>query len=346
MIMKYYLAPMEGITTYVFRHAYHKVYRPMDKYFTPFIVPHTQKGMSAHEWSELNPENNAGMHVVPQVLTNNAADFVKTAKMLYDYGNTVVNLNLGCPSKTVVSKGRGSGFLDDPGVLDRFFDDVFMKIDKKVSVKTRIGLESPLEFEDILKVYEKYPLSELIIHPRLQTDYYKNTPNWEVFQEAVDHSHHKLCYNGDIFSVEDYRRFMERFPQIDCIMLGRGIVAYPDLVEQIERECAIEVDRAGLNILENVSKMDVGLSTCVDDNMRADKADDAEKYRKLRMFHDLLLEGYKESMSGDRNVLFKMKEFWSYCQHNFPEQPKLWKKIKKCEKLVVYDSLIEEVFSN
>ena len=151
MIMKYYLAPMEGITTYVFRHAYHKVYRPMDKYFTPFIVPHTQKGMSAHEWSELNPENNAGMHVVPQVLTNNAADFVKTAKMLYDYGYTEVNLNLGCPSKTVVSKGRGSGFLDDPGVLDRFFDDVFMKIDKKVSVKTRIGLESPLEFEDILK---------------------------------------------------------------------------------------------------------------------------------------------------------------------------------------------------
>ena len=93
--MKYYLAPMEGITTYVFRHAYHKVYRPMDKYFTPFIVPHTQKGMSAHEWSELNPENNAGMHVVPQVLTNNAADFVKTAKMLYAYGYTEVNLNLG-----------------------------------------------------------------------------------------------------------------------------------------------------------------------------------------------------------------------------------------------------------
>lgn len=312
--MKYYLAPLEGITTYVFRHAYHKIYRPMDKYFTPFIVPHTQKGMSEREWSELNPEHNAGMYVIPQILTNNAEDFIKTAKMLYGYGYPEVNLNLGCPSKTVVSKGRGSGFLDDPMKLDRFFDEVFSAIDgsgrEKVSVKTRIGLESPLEFEDILKVYEKYPLSELIIHPRLQTDYYKNTPNWDIFQETVDNSHHQLCYNGDIFSVEDYQRFTDRFPQIDCVMLGRGIIAYPDLLEQIK-----------------------GVS------------DEDEKYRKLKLFHQEVLEGYKNIMSGDRNVLFKMKEFWSYCRHNFPEQPKLWKKIKKCEKLDVYSSLIEELFS-
>ena len=162
----------------------------MDKYFTPFIVPHTQKGMSEREWSELNPENNAGMYVVPRILTNNAADFVKTAKMLSEYGYPEVNLNLGCPSKTVVSKGRGSGFLDDSVKLDLFFDEVFQKTgvnDIKVSVKTRIGLESPLEFEDILKVYEKYPLEELIIHPRLQIDYYKNISTFHFLKMWSSH---------------------------------------------------------------------------------------------------------------------------------------------------------------
>lgn len=309
--MKYYLAPMEGVTTYIFRRAYHNTFREMDKYFTPFLVPHTQKKMAEKEWAELNPEHNEGMYVVPQILTNNAEDFVRTAKMLFSYGYEEVNLNLGCPSKTVVSKGRGSGFLEDPAKLDRFFAEVFEQLDsakEKVSVKTRIGLDSPLEFEDLLAVYEKYPLEELIIHPRLQRDYYKNTPNWDVFEEAVQKSEHIICYNGDIFSKADYERFIKRFPQVERLMLGRGIVEYPDLLEQLEGS-----------------------------NSHDDK--------KLRKFHDEVFAGYKKIMYGDKNLLYRMKEFWSYFQHNFPEDPKLWKKIKKCEKLEVYHNLVNDVFA-
>lgn len=308
--MKYYLAPMEGVTTYIFRRAYHNTFRAMDKYFTPFLVPHTQKKMAEKEWAELNPEHNEGMYVVPQILTNNAEDFVRTAKMLFSYGYEEVNLNLGCPSKTVVSKGRGSGFLEDPAKLDRFFAEVFEQLDsakEKVSVKTRIGLDSPLEFEDLLAVYEKYPLEELIIHPRLQRDYYKNTPNWDVFEEAVQKSEHIICYNGDIFSKADYERFIKRFPQVERLMLGRGIVAYPDLLEQLEGP-----------------------------NSHDDK--------KLRKFHDEVFAGYKKIMYGDKNLLYRMKEFWSYFQHNFPEDPKLWKKIEKCEKLEIYHNLVNDVF--
>lgn len=320
--MKYYLAPMEGVTTYVFRRAYHNTFRPMDKYFTPFIVPHTKKNMADKEWAELNPKHNQGMSVVPQILTNNADDFVRTAKLLYSYGYKEVNLNLGCPSKTVVTKGRGSGFLEDPVKLDRFFERVFEKFDgsvEKVSVKTRIGLDSPLEFEDLLAVYEKYPLSELIIHPRLQSDYYKNTPNWDIFAEAEKSSKHALCYNGDLFSVEDYVRFSERFPQIDAVMLGRGIVAYPDLVEQIEWKNS--------------------QNTCQNGTWNRD-------YKKLRKFHDEVLAGYEPIMFGEKNLLYRMKEFWSYFQHNFPDNPKLWKKIKKCEKMAVYHSIVDEVFAS
>lgn len=308
--MKFYLAPMEGVTTHIFRRAYHNTFKAMDKYFTPFIVPHTQKKMSEKEWAELNPEHNKGMHVVPQILTNQAEDFVRTAKMLYSHGYEEVNLNLGCPSRTVVTKGRGCGFLEDPVELDRFFDEVFERLggEGKVSVKTRIGLSSPLEFEDLLTVYDKYPLEELIIHPRLQTDYYKNTPNWDIFEEAVKTSKHVLCYNGDIFSKEDYEKFVERFPQIDHVMLGRGIVAYPELLDLIEGQ-------------------------------------EGHDYKKLRKYHDEVLMEYEKVMSGDRNLLYRMKEFWSYFQHNFPEDPKLWKKIKKCEKMAVYHNIVDDAFA-
>lgn len=310
--MKFYLAPMEGVTTYVMRQAYHNTFQPLDKYFTPFLVPYTQKKMSSAEWAELNPEHNHGLHVVPQILTNQAKDFVQLASVMHAYGYQEVNLNLGCPSKTVVSKGRGSGFLEDPMKLDRFFGELFTLIDPsiEVSVKTRIGMDRPLEFEDLMKIYNKYPISELTIHPRLQSDYYKNTPNWDVFQEALDASAHKICYNGDIFTKEDYDRFRARFPQVEAVMLGRGIIAHPELRTWLESEKDCSFD-----------------------------------YKKLRKYHDEVFAGYAQIMSGDKNLLYRMKEFWSYFHKNFPEDAKLWKKIKKCERLPVYHALVEEVFA-
>ena len=138
---------------------------------------------------------------------------------------------MGCPAATVVSKKKGSGFLEDPVALDRFFERVFEALSNmpddendqkqcRISVKTRIGMEFPEEFEDIVKVYNRYPLAEVIIHPRLQKDYYKNHPNWEVFGEALEQCVHPVCYNGDIFTKEDYIELIERFPMVERIMLG------------------------------------------------------------------------------------------------------------------------------
>ena len=149
------------------------------------------------------PEHNQGMYAVPQILTNNVEDFLCTAQKLGDYGYKEVNLNLGCPSRTVVTKGRGAGFLDEPQKLDRFLDAVFEKCNLEISIKTRIGMEDPEEFETILPIYNKYPLKELIIHPRVQKEFYKNTPKLDTYAWAVEHSEHPLCYNGDICSVED-----------------------------------------------------------------------------------------------------------------------------------------------
>ena len=306
--MKYYLAPLEGITTYVYRNAYHKYFHPMDKYFTPFIVPHKEKKFSTREKKELSPENNQGLFVVPQLLTNNAEDFLKTAKDITAFGYQEINLNLGCPSGTVVSKNKGSGFLAFPEELDRFLEEIYEKAEFKISIKTRIGKENPEEFHRLLEIYNKYPIEELIIHPRVQTDYYKNTPNWEMYKVAYENSKNPICYNGDIFTAEKYAEFVSCFPKTDKIMLGRGIIANPALANEIEMK-------------ETMTK------------------------ELFLAFHNTIYEEYQKISSGDRNVLFKMKELWFYMADLFEGSEKLMKKIKKAEKLCVYESVIDELLN-
>ena len=305
--MKIYLAPLEGITGWIYRGALRECFGGFDKYFVPFISPNQKGHFSSREKKDILPANNEGAYTVPQILTNNAEDFLRTAEKLEEYGYKEVNLNLGCPSRTVVTKGRGAGFLAFPERLEKVLDIIFQDCRLKISVKTRIGMEDGTEFADLLDIFNKYPMEELIIHPRLQKDFYKNTPDMEVFAAALEKSRNPLCYNGDIFTVEDYYRFQKEFPQVECIMAGRGVLADPALAREI---------RGG---------------------KRADKGE-------LRRFHDLVYAGYCREMSGDRTVLYKMKEMWSYMAPLFSDYKKYAKKIKKCEKCAVYEQMIEEFF--
>ena len=177
--MKYYMAPMEGLTGYIYRNAYQKYFHDIDRYFTPFI---TNKKLDFKVKKDIDPEHNQGMEVVPQILTNQPDDFISIVKQLKQYGYDEVNLNLGCPSGTVVAKNRGAGFLAVPDQLDSFLDKIFNACDCKISIKTRVGKDSPDEWENLLAIYEKYPLSELIVHPRIQKDFYKYPPRMETYR--------------------------------------------------------------------------------------------------------------------------------------------------------------------
>ena len=195
--MKDYMAPMEGVTNFVYRRAYHRFYHPMDKYFTPFISAKPKKNLSFQEICEVSPERNEGMYVVPQILTCNAEDFIRTAQLLRDdYGYREVNLNLGCPSGTVTAKGKGAGFLAEPGKLDAFLDEIYSKLDMNISIKTRIGTHYEEDWDYLLAIYEKYPIYELIIHPRIQTDMYRGLPRLDAYEKAVNRLEMPLCYNG------------------------------------------------------------------------------------------------------------------------------------------------------
>ena len=156
-ISRIYLAPMEGVTTFIYRNAHAAVYGPLDKYFTPFLEPHEKRSMKTKERNEVLSQHNEGLYVVPQILTNHAEGFLELTETLQEMGYQEINLNLGCPSKTVVTRGKGAGFLASPEELERFLDMVFKDLpgEMKLSVKTRIGMEADEEFEKLLAVYNR-----------------------------------------------------------------------------------------------------------------------------------------------------------------------------------------------
>jgi tRNA-dihydrouridine synthase len=306
--MKYYFAPLEGVTGYVYRNAYEAFFGQIDKYFLPFISPTKNKGFTSRELNDMLPEHNDGINAVPQILTNNSEYFIGTANEIAKFGYDEVNLNLGCPSGTVVAKYKGSGFLAKRKELDEFLEEVFSKTSTKISIKTRIGKDSPEEFSELLDIFNKYPLEELIIHPRIQTDYYRNKPNMEIFKEGLALSKNPVCYNGDIFNVNNYKELTQNYPELKAAMLGRGIIANPALILQI-------------------------------------KNNDIVDRQKIREFHDAVYKGYQQILSGDKNVLFKMKEVWFYMIRLFAESDKYAKKIRKTDRLQEYESIVTKIFN-
>lgn len=306
--MQFYFAPMEGIGGHIFRNVYDRQFGGIDKYFAPFIGAGPEVHYHKREIKDVLPENNQAQPLVPQVLTNHAGAFLEVTKVLAGYGYAEVNLNLGCPSRTVVSKGKGAGFLAHPEVLERFLDEIFEKCSLKISLKTRIGMDNKDELPRLMEIFNRYPLEELIIHPRIQKDYYNNVPDWDRFGEALACSQNPVCYNGDIFTAEDYRRFAERFPAVERIMLGRGILADPGIVREL-------------------------------------KGGSPARKEEVRKYHDELLAQYKAAFGSDKNVLFKMKELWCYLIYMFPDGQKCAKKIRKAQKIPAYLDAVEELFA-
>lgn len=306
--VKYYMAPLESVTTWIYRQAHAKIYGRLDKYFIPFLEPHEKRDFKTRELQEILPEHNENIYAVPQILTNRSEGFIKLAKALKDWGYEEINLNLGCPSKTVVTKGKGSGFLAKPEELERFLTEIFDALsgEVKISVKTRIGKEDPEEFPALLELFNKYPMEELIIHPRVQKDGYGNVPRLELYELAEKQSVNPLCYNGDLYTREKIRNFAERFPGTERLMFGRGFLRDPGL-------------------LYNEGK------------------DSKDIFEKFWAFHDLVYEGYQERNMGDRNVLFKMKELWSYQVYQFSEPERLFKTFKKVQDCNEYEQMIRNL---
>ena len=306
-MIKYYMAPLEGITTYIFRRTHRKYFPVMDKYFTPFLV---SPNLNCKEINEIHPDNNKDINLVPQILTHQSGEFLEIAKSVSEYGYKTVNLNIGCPAGTVVSKGRGAGMLSDPDRLDKFLYEIYDKCPLDISVKTRIGIFDTCEWEDILQVFSKYKMQELIIHPRLQKELYKGTPHIEEFLLACDSLDIPLCYNGDINKPADTEKLFkltEGENSFDAIMIGRGLIKNPALM------CLIN-------------------GTPVPDK------------KTFKNYIEDLLEEYRENMSSDKPALCKMIEIWTYLESSFTNPEKYMKQIKKSRSVAEYRVAVNALF--
>lgn len=300
------LAPMEGVTGHVFRRVHAECFGELDRYYTPFLVPpHVGSSFGARAAREIDLSANRGLDVIPQLLTNNADEFVWATGLLAALGYTEVNLNLGCPSGTVVAKGKGAGFLRNLDELEAFLRDICDRSCLPVSVKTRVGIRDDAEYERILELYCQLPLKELIVHPRVQRDRYQGAPRWALYGETLARAPFPVAYNGDVFAPDDMEALVRAYPQTRHVMLGRGILANPALARVL---------RGG----------------------------PAAMALELKRFHDKLFGAYEAEMGG--NAVFRMKEWWSYARFSFEDPLAVHRAVRKVRTVGDYEAAVERIF--
>ena len=308
MIQTIDFAPLDGITKIVFRQVWSQFFGGVDRYFIPFFSPTPHHLMTPRDLREVDYIHNANLLSVPQVMTKNADDFLWACDVLKDMGYTEVNLNLGCPSGTVTAKGKGSGMLRDLAKVDAFLEGVFSRTEGPVSVKTRLGVEKPEEFAAILEIYNRYPISELTIHPRVMRQQYRGQADRAAFAAALPRCTMPVCYNGDVTTAADLHTLEAQYPQLSGIMIGRGFIADPALLRRA---------RGG-----------TGASR-----------------EELRGYLDDLYHGYTELFGSAGCAISRMKGHWFYLIHCFAGAEKLEKQLKKLREPWEYEVVVNQIFT-
>jgi len=302
------LAPMRGITTMHYRKAFFRHFQGLDAEMAPFISTVNAERINPRLLKDVLPENNSGLPLIPQLIGNKADDFVQMAIALHDLGYDEINWNLGCPHKPIRKKRRGSGLLPYPDTVDAILDQVCERSPCRISVKVRLGVSDPSELMKLIPVLNQYPLSEVIIHPRTAEQMYNGTVDLDAFSAAYNELRLPVCYNGDINDLTFFKTMEKRFPDIGRFMLGRGLLANPFLCEII---------KSG--------------------NPTPDKA-----IERIAAFHADVLASYESILDGDHPVLGKMKEFWTYQATHLSNGRKMFKKLKKAQRLATYKTIVAE----
>ena len=304
--MEVYLAPMQGLTDWIFRESFYQHIGQFDKTFAPFI--RVQNGDFYHpsQCHDILPVHNTFQKPIPQFLGNDAASFQLFEDLCMKHEYTEVNINLGCPFVKVVSKGMGAGMLPHPEKVADLLEKIFAVTKLSVSVKCRLGQDKIEEFEALIPVFNEYPILEMIIHPRIAKQMYKGEVHYDAFSRYASMLKHPVCYNGDILKMADIDKIKILSPQVDRIMIGRGILQNPFLLAQIRNQ---ELSRD-------------------------------EKVSMLRAFHLSLIELCKQKYSGDLNLVRRFEEMWTYHAEGFEDGRKILKQVKKCNTLVKYEEVL------
>ncbi len=312
MAHKLYLAPMRGYTDAVFRNTFLKYFKGLDGAMAPFVPTLKGHRIKPSQIKDLVPENNMGMPLVPQILSKSPGDFVFLARHLFDLGYPVVNWNLGCPFPMVAKKGRGSGLLPYPDKIEEFLAAAIPAIPNALSIKLRLGRKNTDEIFRLLPILNRYPLQELVIHPRTGVQMYEGNIDLDVFERCLTLSAHPVVYNGDITTLDDFTSLSKRFPNVKKWMIGRGVIANPFLPTVI---------KTGRDRFE-------------------------DKIKIMHRFHDDLYGGYREIFQGPSHLVERMKGFWKYFALSFENSRKIQKKIFKTKTAHQYESVVTHFFES
>lgn len=306
-----YLAPFQGITGQVFRTCYANHFEGVDAMFTPYFagINHDSR-LSEKKKIELQNTVENGIPVIPQILSKDAGEIIRFAGILKNLGFTELNWNLGCPYPQVANKKRGSGMLPYPALVAEILEKVFDKTEINFSIKCRLGYFSPAEIDELVPVFNRFPLSELIIHPRIGKQLYSGSADPEKFTHIENQVRMPVVYNGDIFAKEDFIGLQQKFPSVTHWMIGRGILSDPFLPARIK-----------------------GLAL------------PADKKKQLRKFIENLYLEYRRSTNDSLATIGFMKEYWRYLSESIEDPHKVLKKIKKVRSFDEYEDVVAGIFS-
>lgn len=312
-MIRIHSSPLQGFTDFRFRNAFRRFFGGIDQFIAPYLHVNGKMEIKPASERDIIPSNNRSVDLVPQILTNDVNEFIFLANYVEGLGYKELNWNLGCPYPMVAKRGMGSGLLAKPGKIDEILNRVSAETNIRLSVKMRLGYDSPQEIFQILPVLEKYRLSSITIHPRIGKQLYSGTVDLKAFEMCLSQTSHKLFYNGDINSVRSFRETQDRFPSINNWMIGRGLIADPFLPSMIKADSLIYP---------------------------------ANRYEVLNSFHDTLFSEYEKALSGPKHVLMKMYFFWVYFIQSFPNSPKFLKKIRKAQSVRDYREAVEQMMDH
>ena len=306
-------SPLQGFTDFRFRNAFHKHFGGIDTFYSPYIKLNGKLVVKGSYERDILPENNTTLEVIPQIITNDAEEFLFVAKYVQQMGYKELNWNLGCPYPMVAKCGMGSGLISNTSQIEHILKRVHNETDIIVSMKMRMGYENPTEILDVFPILEQYPIKNIAIHARIGKQLYKGGVDLDSFQKCLDTSKQKIYYNGDITSVAKFKELQERFPSIDHWMIGRGLIADPFLPSMIKNNTT-EYPKNRFEIFE--------------------------------AFHDEIYQQYDAYLQGPTPIRMKMLGFWEYFSESFSNPQKTFKKIKKAGNSKNYEIAVKEIFKN
>jgi tRNA-dihydrouridine synthase len=306
-------SPLQGFTDFRFRNAFHKHFGGIDTFYSPYIKLNGKLVVKGSYERDILPENNSTLVVIPQIITNDAEEFLFVAKYVQQFGYKELNWNLGCPYPMVAKCGMGSGLIKNTDQIEHILKRVHNETNIIVSMKMRMGYENPTEILDVFPILEQYPIKNIAIHARIGKQLYKGGVDLDSFQKCLDTSKQKIYYNGDITSVTKFKELQERFPSIDHWMIGRGLIADPFLPSMIKNNTT-EYPKNRFEIFE--------------------------------AFHDEIYREYDAYLQGPTPIRMKMLGFWEYFSESFSNPQKTFKKIKKAGNSKNYEAAVKEIFKN